>query len=257
LGDRRTLLFFILGVSIIGSLSFGFQNSAYAGFPDEPTDRVRDILLENSEGATVGLYLRELGGPVLAEHNEDLIFEPASTIKVTHFVNALSRIPGEFLFTDEVDYFTDTMGTCPLDSGPASDTLEFGLTRMMIDSDNSWTQAFRVLLGEANINATMQDLGMVDSRTIARIGCNDDGPPDNAVANPNQLTLVDAGMLYEAVTNGFLSSVQTDKFYEIIANDNSILDTIIDQEVIGLDLSSDGLADFKSNILCFEVKYHV
>ena len=252
MGNRGTFVSVIVGILIIGSLSFGFQNSAYAGvLPEQPTARVLKILEDGTVGGTVGLYLKEVNGSVLAEHEHEFIFEPASTIKVTHFVNALDRIPSEFEYTDSVDFFQNFDAvdvSCPVDTGPSSNTLEFGLGRMMVNSDNRWTQAFRVLLGENNINDTMQTLGMTDSLTQARIGCGTSGtdpPEDNAVAKPNQLTLVDAGKLYEEVANGFLTD-QTDKFYEIIDNDNGSLDIIINQEVGGLGLSSEGLADFKS-----------
>jgi len=228
-----------LFLAVIGLFTGGIAAPAFA---DDPEDRVKAILEDNSVGATVGLYLKEVNGVVLADHNEGFIFEPASTIKVTHFVNALDRIDSEFELTDSVPYFQDISGlSCPVDTSPASDTLEFGLTRMMINSDNRWTQAFRVLLGENNINDTMQTLGMTDSLTQNRIGCGVD-----VVANPNQLTLVDAGKLYEEVANGFLDTDSTNIFYDIIDNDNGRLNTIIDQEVIGLGLSSDGLTDFKS-----------
>jgi len=229
-------------IPIVAALLVGL--SIAPAFADDPEDRVKTILEDNSVGGTVGLYLQEVNGAVLADHNESFIFEPASTIKVTHFVNALDRIDSEFELTDSVDYFQDLDGSCPLDTSPASDTLEFGLTRMMVNSDNSWTQAFRVLLGENNINDTMQALGMTDSLTQNRIGCGSNPPVDNAVDMPNQLTLVDAGMLYEKVANGFLDLDSTNIFYDIIDNDNGRLNTIIDQEVTGL--SSDGLTDFKS-----------
>jgi len=87
---------------------------------------------------------------------------------------------------------------------------------------------------------------MTDSLTQNRIGCGSNPPVDNAVDKPNQLTLVDAGKLYEEVANGFLDLDSTNIFYEIIDDDDGRLDTIIDQEVIGLGLSSDGLTDFKS-----------
>jgi len=257
-----------LFLAVIGLFTGGIAAPAFA---DEPTDRVKAILEDNSsdddDTRTVGLYLKEVNGSVLADHNESFIFEPASTIKVTHHLQAMLNVqndqPPGFSLTTSINFFQDSVdgngpivdnpntpgderaSGCPVDTTLASASLDTGLRAMMVPSDNRWTQAFRVLLGENNINDMMQDLGMTDSLIQHRIGCGNDAVPANDPPNHNQLTLVDAGKLYEAVSNGFLIPPTRDDFYEIMLQDTTRFETVIDQEVFGLGLSSDGLDDFK------------
>jgi uncharacterized repeat protein (TIGR01451 family) len=230
-------------------------------FADDPEDRVRDILEDNSEGGTVGVYLKEVNGGTLADHNESFIFEPASTIKVTHHLKAMLEVQDNpaYDLNTSIDWFQDSETSggvpivddpntpgdergsgCPVDSGMSSDPLEDGLRAMMVPSDNRWTQAMRVEFGEGAINAMMQGLGMTDSLIQHRIGCAAD-----ALANPNQLTLVDAGKLYEEVANGFLDDSTKADFYEIMIQDDNRFEAIVDDEVLGLGLSDTGIADFE------------
>jgi len=76
----------ILGLSFLATVIFGgyYSHSAFAA---DPEDRVVDILENNSVNGTVGVYLKEVNGPVLAGYNESFIFEPASTIKVLEYSN--------------------------------------------------------------------------------------------------------------------------------------------------------------------------
>ena len=228
-------------------------------FAADPEDRVVDILETNSINGTVGVYLKEVNGGVIAGHNEGFIFEPASTIKVTHHLKAMlevqdnpaydlntpinwfqdSQFSNGTAIVDDPNTSTDERGSgCPVDTGASVDTLENGLTMMMVPSDNRWTQAMRVEFGEANINALMQSLGMTDSLIQHRIGCAAD-----ALANPNQLTLVDAGKLYEEVANGLLNNDTKADFYEIMIQDDNRFEQLVDDEVGGL--SSTGIDDFK------------
>ncbi|MGH9991615.1 MAG: serine hydrolase, partial [Nitrososphaera sp.] len=164
----------------------GFPSAAYA---DEPTDRVRALLEDNSEGGTVGLYLKEVNGSVLAAYNEGFIFEPASAIKALIHFHAMRQVQDGAVINSEVvtlstqiPWFSDGgPDDCPSLTGPASDTLSNGLAAMMGPSDNRWTQAMRDFFGDANIDATRQQFGMTDSALLHMIGCG--GPP------PNQLTL--------------------------------------------------------------------
>ena len=250
-----------LGISLVAALLLGTLSFSQNSYAADPEDRVVDILENNSVNGTVGVYLKKVNGTVLADYNENFIFEPASTIKVTHHLKAMlevqdnpsydlntpinwfqdSQFSNGTAIVDDPNTSTDERGSgCPVDTGASVDTLENGLTLMMVPSDNRWTQAMRVEFGEANINALMQSLGMTNSLIQHRIGCAAD-----ALANPNQLTLVDAGKLYEAVSNGLLNNDTKADFYEIMIQDDNRFEQIVDQEVVGLDLSSTGLEDFK------------
>lgn len=178
----------------------------------EITARVLQLLQSNTDGV-VGLYLKEVGGPVLAACNEQRIFEPASTIKVVHHLHAMlqvqngSVVQGKVVTLDtEIEWFADyntaISYSCPGDSGRRISPLRDVLAGMMKDSDNRHTQALRVFFGEENINATAKAIGMNDTALRHRIGCG--GGRDGAVAKPNRLTLYDAGLLYEKVADGSL-----------------------------------------------------
>ena len=88
-------------------------------------------------------------------------------------------------------------------------------------SDNRQTQALRLFFGQSNINATAMQIGMKHTLYQHTVGCNDD-----AKAHPNQMTLVDAGMLYEGVATGvlFTSSRTSDSrtsFYSVMTGKGS------------------------------------
>jgi hypothetical protein len=175
------------------------------------TQRVGKVLLDGTDG-DVGLYLKQVNGPVLAAFHETMDFEPASAIKALIGLHAMRQIEaskGKLTLDTQVhwdkDYVPDQAGkptSCPADSGLATETLRDALRGMLQDSDNRQTQALRVYFGQANINATAQSIGMTHTSYNHRDGCG--GGPDGAVTHPNHLTLVDAGTLYEGIASGTL-----------------------------------------------------
>ncbi|MBI4201558.1 MAG: hypothetical protein HY532_00385 [Chloroflexi bacterium] len=94
---------------------------------------------------------------------------------------------------------------------------------------------------------------MNDTALNHLIGCGSD-----ALANPNQLTLVDAGKMYEAVANGFLVSPTRDTAYDIMIdgrgsgtsdmNAQAIVNAIITDEAVGLGLSDATLDAFRDDV---------
>lgn len=227
---------------------------APAAFADAGDDALA-ILLGNTTGPddtySVGIYLKEVSGPVLEGFNQSVIFEPASTIKAMHHVHAMIQVEaGNIALTDLIDTFTgpadlpdcafDCPNPCPVDDDPFQIQLQTALQQMMEQSHNTRTQAVRVWFGEANINATGQALGMVDSLIQHRIGCGAD-----AVANHNRLTLVDIGRLYEAVAADNILPVYRNTFYNLMAQ-SRFFDGIIDQEAALLGLTASEISSFKS-----------
>ena len=69
-----TILLFVF-TSLVGA------SSASADVPGPITTRVLAIL-DGAGSGTTGMYLKEVGGPVIAAHAENFQFAPASTIKV-------------------------------------------------------------------------------------------------------------------------------------------------------------------------------
>ena len=133
----------IIGLAIFTAVIFGGYNSQSA-FAADPEDRVVDILENNSVNGTVGVYLKKVNGAVLADYNENFVFEPASTIKVTHHLKAMlevqdnpaydlntpinwyqdSQFSNGTAIVDDPNTSTDERGSgCPVDTGASVDTL--------------------------------------------------------------------------------------------------------------------------------------
>jgi hypothetical protein len=92
-----------------------------------------------------------------------------------------------------------------------TERLDNALREMMWRSDNMRTRAVMELLGAANLNSLAQNIGMTDTvinQTL--MGC---GPPPF-----NELTLADAGRLYEGVADqSLLSGNSRQVFYDLMA----------------------------------------
>jgi hypothetical protein len=182
-------------------------------------DRMR-ALLANTNGEK-GFLLRRVGGATLASQNADLVFEPASAIKVIINFTALSIIAGNPQATNfgtQVNYFQnyvkDSKGadtSCPADSGRATESLGLALSQMMMVSDNRLTEALCVFLGgRARINSMAQSLGMTNTLLQHRIGCT------VGEDQRNRLTLNDAARLYSGVADGSLLPTNREAFYSVM-----------------------------------------
>jgi len=209
--------------------------------------RVSEILRSGTDGR-VGAYLKRVNGPVLANVMGNEVFEPASMIKVLHHVHAMIRVQAGIIGLNSlVNVFTNTSGSCPQDSGAVNETLSNVLRLTMENSDNNRTQALRALFGENNINATAAMLGMGDSLLQHRIGCA--GGADGAIAEPNMLTLIDAGRLYEAVATGLLNPANRAVFYDRMLNGvPAMVNTIINEEAASLGINNAKRDNFRTRI---------
>jgi hypothetical protein len=158
------------------------------------TSRVA-ALLAVTDG-TQGLYLKEVGGDVLAQQNANFAFEPASTIKASPALEAMRQVEaGVWSLGDSVNiYQPPASGSCPTNIVTGTETLANAMREMLWHSDNQRTRVMVDTFGQANINAMMSAIGMASSSINHVIGCG--GPPEN------QLTLADAGVLYEGVATG-------------------------------------------------------
>lgn len=222
----------------------------------DTTNRVRQILEDGSTGGTVGLYLKEVGGPDHAAHNQGFVFEPASTVKALIHFHAMRQVEDGTVIggqpvtlSRQIPWVADTAkfdgngnydpggADCPTDNTVAmTSQLSTMAQWMMGPSDNATTQGLRDFFGDADIDATRQALGMDDTVLKHVVGCG--GPP------ANKLTLVDAGKLFEEVATGYLTTPAT--AYQFMPTDGGTFNAIIDQEAVGLGLSSGAVSDFKA-----------
>lgn len=214
----------------------------------EAEDRMLALMAAAHDGGTSGFYLREIGGPVHLAENETFVFEPASTIKAIIHFHAMRQVQLGTVIDGALVALTTPVpngwaGSCPQPITPFFGTLQVGLTAMMDLSDNPWTQAFRDFFGDASIDQTRQAFGMNNSGIQPQhiLGCG-----ATAIANPNQLTLVDAGLMYEAVATGFLTGDALVSAYGMMDTDEDLFNTMIDEEADGLDLSAAAIDAFKA-----------
>lgn len=222
------------------------------------TTRLTNLMNQISPTGTKGFYVQEIGGPVIVASNENFVFEPASTIKALTHYHAMLQIQNGATVDGEVvtlarivDWFGgpsnyalspgEGQTSCPdLSTLPQQDPLSEVLRTMMVDSDNRTTGAARLFFGELAIENTRIGLGMASSRHVHLIGC---GP--QIAANPNWLTLADAGRLYEAFANNLDVATRAAAF-GLMPRDFGLFDDITVQEAAGLGLSANSRTQFRN-----------
>jgi hypothetical protein len=176
------------------------------------TTRVAGLLRAGGINGVQGLYLKQVGGPVLANLEESFVYEPASGIKVLAHLYAMTQVQnGAAMLADSVQRYTNGVESCP---DPAqlggTEPLSTALQEMMWHSDNARTREITDLYGDPNINAFAASIGMTNSHINHIIGCG--GPL------PNQFSLMDATALYEGVVNGTLLTPSNQAtFYSLMA----------------------------------------
>jgi hypothetical protein len=212
------------------------------------TSRVGEILRDGTDGAT-GLYLKQVGGLVQANLQEDRVFEPASTIKALIALNAMRRVDaGQASLTQLVSVYQPSSGSCPTSTITGTEPLGDALRLMLVNSDNQRTRALIDAVGFNAINQTAQAAGMVSTQLNHYPGCG--GPV------PNRLTLEDAGRLYEGIENGtLLSATSRAALYARMpaqggdsSGVESAADLIVDQEAASLGLTTTQAQAFKSRL---------
>ncbi|MBI3460393.1 serine hydrolase [Candidatus Acetothermia bacterium] len=180
------------------------------------TTRVNE-LMRSAVGNTGywGVYLKQLDGPVLGAINERRPFEPASMMKALYHLkvikqfeenlNILNTQQQPFSLSANVDDDPTTPGDergsgCPTYQQIAVDTLANVLAKMMKNSDNRATDAILLSFGgKTGMQNFAHSIGMNDTEINHHIGC-----PKGDGESPNQLTLHDAGILYEGAADGTL-----------------------------------------------------
>jgi hypothetical protein len=136
---------------------------------------------------------------------------------------------------------------CP-DTAPAcnagNDTLDTALQLMLQNSDNNRTKSIHDRYGRTTLNNYAASLGMASTQINHDIGC---GTP------ANELTLRDAGHLYELIANGSLfNQTWQDTLYQHMLNNNGTVgsfNTNINTEAALTNLTASEISQFKG--LCY------
>jgi hypothetical protein len=187
---------------------------ARADVPGPITTRVNAILAGAGSGTT-GMYVKEVGGPVLAASNETFAFEPASSLKVLLHLYAHTQVQaGNAAFTDDVQLFPGTSGSCPNGASSGTEDLDVSLGKMMRVSDNPATRAQFEHWTPATINAYAATLGLGQTSFVNYIGC-DVGV---TTIDDNTTSLTDLGIMYESVVDGSeLTGATRTSFYDLMS----------------------------------------
>lgn len=188
-----------------GKIRYRIEAFSKAAFNTAPADgahwqSVQDKIANGHQDGVHGFYLKRVGGNVVLACNEELIFDPASSIKVLVHAHALRRLQADAVSLDTTVIpipgnltLPQPRGVnCPFDEeNSATDTLPLTLRRaleaMMLRSRNAPTEAIRRFFGAGNVQNTARDVGLNNTRYDNAPGC-----------GQNKTTLVDLGKLYEA-----------------------------------------------------------
>ena len=204
---------FAAATLLLAIASLAGATSARADVPGPITTRVMDILTFAGNGTT-GMYVKEVGGNVIAAQNENFAFGPASSIKVLLHLYMHDQVEaGAAAFTDDVTLYSGGPGTCPNAAAVLGvEDLDDSAAKMMRVSDNPATRAQyeHWTPAPATINAYATGLGLTNTQFMNFIGC-DTGA---AAVDGNTASLTDLGEIYEIVEDSSqIAGAIRDNFY--------------------------------------------
>ncbi len=225
----------------------GLGQTRYAvGLVDNANDitrRCRDLMDAQLTSGTYGFKVKQVGGPVIAALNDEFAFEPASMLKILHGAYAMRQcsLVNDTLISNIWVRDTCNNNECP-DTGttcnPGFETLGTAIAEMLQQSDNNRTMEIELRYGRATLNAFADSLGLTNTQINHRLGC--------LCGDPfNSFSATDAVDLYEKIADGSLfSELWRDQLFDRMNNPS--LNTVIDQEAVGLSLTPSEIAAFKS-----------
>jgi hypothetical protein len=182
----------------ISSCGAGCFSTIFIVDADAITQRVGSLLRDGTAGtgATTGLYLKRIGGSVLASMEDSYVFDPASCIKIGPATFAMSKVQaGTAALTDQIPHNTDGAESCPnVADVSGTESLQTAIQNMMRYSDNARTlEIVQWEGGNTAVNDFMHGVGMDSTNINGKVGC---------AAIANDYTLHDAGVVYEGIANG-------------------------------------------------------
>jgi hypothetical protein len=193
--------------------------------PSTITSCVMGIL--SPAGGTEGVFLRSVGGSILANDHASFQFEPASSIKALIVLYAMTQVEkGTLRLTTRIP-MVDTSGgpdDCPPGTFNGKEALGTALQEMMQVSDNNRTEELMEYFGVGNLNAFATSLGLMGTHFQTSpnppgfnvIGCLSYGynplPPS---VDGNTMTLEDAATIWGDIAA--LPAPYADAVYELSA----------------------------------------
>jgi len=178
-------------------------------------------------GGTRGVYLQQVGGPVLAESKSTFPYEPASSIKPVIGLYAMEQVEhGHARLTDLVPKIdnADGPGDCPPAKIVGTEPLGTALGQMLQVSDNNRTRELMQYFGVTKLNAFAASLGLANTMFQTSpsppgfnvIGCLTYGfDPLPATVDGNTMTLADAAKLWSNIVS--LPVPYASEFYQLAA----------------------------------------
>lgn len=178
------------------------------------TTRVSNIIRAGGISGTEGLYLKQVNGSVLANLEDGVVFEPASTLKVLANLYTMTKVQsGAVTLNTPITHYTNGADSCPnppIVSG--TEPLEIAVREMMYHSDNARTREVTDHWTEAKIDAYATSIGLPNTGFHEIVGCGPNTP------GTDTLTLDDAGAIYEGVaTQKLLNAKNRGIFYSNMA----------------------------------------
>ncbi|MBC7833553.1 MAG: serine hydrolase [Phycisphaerales bacterium] len=231
--------------------SFGEERFAVAlvdNLPNAQSRRMRDYMEDS--GGIAGFTLKQVGGQVLAQHNPDFVFEPASTMKIVHGAYAVRECAqGDDNLNNNI-FIRDTCNNneCPdnVQCSPGNEDLDVAIAEMLEQSDNNRTMEIELRYTRATLNAFVASRGMDATSINHRLGC--------LCGNPeNQTSCTDLNTLYEDIANGSLfNQGWQDTLYNLMHDlDESgygsfgTLSAVINEEAADTNLTAEEIAAFR------------
>jgi hypothetical protein len=215
--------------------------------------RMRSYMGDGLPDGSYGFMLKQVGGGVLANLNENFAFEPASMIKILHGTYATLRCSQGLDSLNSSIFIGDRCNPneCPdgVNCNAGNETLQTAMTQMLRNSDNNRTFEIQSRYGTATLNSFAASRGWTSTSLNHRIGC--------LCGNPfNTFSCMDATNLYEQIADGSLfNSTWKDTLLGIMGNlddygygSYQTLLNVINTEAAQTNLTSTEIADFRSRV---------
>lgn len=129
-------------------------------------------MLRSRTDGTMGLYLKQVNGPVLANLMDGYIYEPASAIKVLTNLYTMRRVQaGTVTPATLIPKYVASPGSCPGNTINGSESIDTAAREMMWHSDSTRTRELNDYFTTAKVNLLANTIGLVHTAINHVVGC--------------------------------------------------------------------------------------